>query len=39
MAIGYEFIGYVPVPLSEFGVYESPESRLVQVYPRHADGC
>ena len=24
-----EFIGYVPVPLSQFGVYERPESRLV----------
>ena len=22
-----EFIGYVPVPLSQFGVYERPESR------------
>ena len=22
-----EFLGYVPVPLSQFGVYERPESR------------
>ena len=30
---------YVLVSLSQFGVYESPESRLVHVYLCHADGC